>query len=159
MLGRADIDALVGEKNIEMMKDNHSNHARFAESFLCHPHSKVLVHTVEWVLRCYRSRGFHPNYWVAQLNAWVETLKKNLSPKSFEAIYPLYHWFIVNIPIFADLSDRQIRDGEDKKTSASAGFKNAVPLFVKGQRDFFNNRTEKGTILEEEKGKRADSSA
>lgn len=121
MLGRADIDALVGEKNIAMMKDNHNNHSLFVESVLHHPHSEVLVHTVEWVLRCYGSRGFQPDYWTAQLNAWLETIKKNLSPKSAEAICPLYHWFIMTVPALAGFSDPQTASAarEDKNSQSS----------------------------------------
>ena len=110
LLQRPDICDLVGEKNIEMMKDNHSNHARFIESILAHYDPEVLLETVLWVFRVYRSRGFHPVYWSAQLNAWVDILKEDLSPESFEAIYPFYEWMIVHIPHFTTVSDAMIGD-------------------------------------------------
>jgi len=108
MLNRTDITELVGEKNIQMMKDNHSNHALFVESFMINPDSNTLVDTVLWVFRSYRSRGFHQNYWSAQLNCWVEIIKQQLSEDSFNDIYPLYKWFTVNIPAFTDMSDKQL---------------------------------------------------
>lgn len=109
MLERPDIIELIGKKNnLEMMKDNHSNHARFILSILKLFHPEVLVETILWVFRVYRSRGFHYNYWVTQLNTWVDVLKKELTPKTFEAIYPLYHWMIIHIPIFSKLSDEQL---------------------------------------------------
>ena len=108
MLGRSDITELVGEKNFQMMQDNHSNHAHFVESFMINPDSTVLVDTVLWVFRSYRSRGFHQNYWAAQLNCWMEILKQQLSDDSFNDIYPLYKWFIVNIPAFTDISDQEL---------------------------------------------------
>ena len=108
MLARPDIKDLVGENNQDIMKDNHANHARFVESIMGKPDAGTLVETCLWVFRAYRSRGFHSNYWSAQLNTWVEVLKKSVSPSTAEAVYPLYHWFIVHIPDFKALSDAQM---------------------------------------------------
>lgn len=105
MLEREDINQLVGKANIEMMKDNHSNHALFVVSILSVPNAAVLVETVTWVFKAYRSRGFHPNYWASQLNAWLRVMEKHLNEASFREIFPLYNWFIVNIPIFTTLSE------------------------------------------------------
>ncbi len=108
MLQRADLDLLVGAGNHAMMQDNHHNHARFVESLLRHYDAEVLVDTVLWVFRAYRAHGFHLSYWPAQLNAWVTVLEQQLSPPSFAAIYPLYHWFIVHIPAFVALTDASV---------------------------------------------------
>ena len=62
MLGKADIEHLVGKENLGMMKDNHANHARFMHSIFTHSHPEVLVETVLWVFRAYRSHGFTTNY-------------------------------------------------------------------------------------------------
>lgn len=105
MLDRPDIRDLVGENNLEMMKDNHANHARFVNSILCRPNPEALVDTTLWVFRAYRSRGFHPAYWAAQIATWVEVLRSQLSAEAFREIYPLYHWFSVNIPAFTGLTD------------------------------------------------------
>lgn len=71
LLQRPDIHLMVGASNIDMMRDNHANHARFVESLLLHYSAETLVETVLWVFRAYRSHGFHLTYWPAQLNAWV----------------------------------------------------------------------------------------
>ena len=105
MLGRPDIMSLVGENNLDVMKDNHANHARFVAAILQKPDAQTLVETCLWVFRAYRSRGFHSTYWSAQLNTWVDVLKKTLTPSAAAAVYPLYHWFIVHIPDFTILSD------------------------------------------------------
>ncbi len=110
MLRRPDIHELVGEKNIDMMKDNHSNHARFVASILRYFHPEVLTDTVLWVFRSYSSRGFHKNYWSAQINAWIEIMRQELTPESFASVYPLYEWFSVNIPAFSNISDTQLRE-------------------------------------------------
>jgi hypothetical protein len=107
MLERNDIGALTGKDNIEMMKDNHSNHVRFIGSILKNNNPHVLVNTVLWVFRAYLHHGFTSNYWAAQLNAWFIILEETLSEKSYSEIYPYYEWMQVNIPIFVKVSKEE----------------------------------------------------
>lgn len=102
---RDDLDALVGVGNESMMKDNHSNHSRFVEAMLNEYNPEVLVDTVLWVFRAYRSHGFKLTYWSAQLNGWMTLLKEQMSEQSYLEIEPLYRWFIVNQSSFVELSD------------------------------------------------------
>jgi hypothetical protein len=108
MQERQDLDTLVGEKNISMMKDNHANHARFIASILHNYVPEKFVETVCWVFRAYRSHGFSLSYWSALLNTWIDVLKELMSEESFDEIYQYYEWMQVNIPIFIKLSDEQI---------------------------------------------------
>jgi len=108
MLERADIKELVGEINISMMKDNHANHVRFIASILRNHNPEILVDTVLWVFRAYRSRGFSSNYWAAQLNTWIEIIKEELSTETYLQVFPLYEWMQVNIPTFVKLSDEKL---------------------------------------------------
>ncbi|MEA4974415.1 MAG: hypothetical protein VB046_01625 [Paludibacter sp.] len=108
MLKRPDLLQLIGEGNVDMMKDNHANHVRFIASVLKNYHPEVLLDTVLWVFRAYRSHGFTTNYWAAQLNAWIIILKESLSVDTFNEIYPLYEWMQINIPLFVKLSDQQL---------------------------------------------------
>ena len=70
-----------------MTEDNNRNFSRFMESVFNHYQAEVLVETVLWVFRAYRSHGFQTTYWPANLNTWIEILKKEMSEKAFEAIY------------------------------------------------------------------------
>ncbi len=108
MLQREDIVSLVGENNLSMMKDNHENHARFISSILSNPNPEVLVETILWVFRAYRSHGFTTNYWAAQLNGWIQLLKSELSPDSYVEVYAYYEWMQVNIPMFVVVSDSDL---------------------------------------------------
>ncbi len=101
---RSDIDYMVGG-NRAMMEDNHRNHARFIASLFCTYSPAVLVDTVLWVFRAYRSHGFQLTYWPAQLDTWVEVLRRELTADTMAEVYPFYHWMIVNQPSFALLSD------------------------------------------------------
>lgn len=102
--GRKDVDALIGADNMDMMKDNHANHALFIESMLTTFDPTVLVETILWVFRAYKSRNFHDTYWAAQLNSWVDAIEGSCSKQNAENILPLYNWMTVNIPQFTALS-------------------------------------------------------
>ena len=108
MLERPEIEKLVGVDNVNMMKDNHSNHVRFIASILKHDNPEVFVDTVLWVFRAYRSHGFTSNYWATQLNTWIEILKKDLTEESFNQIYPYYEWMQIHIPVFVKITDNNI---------------------------------------------------
>ena len=108
MLNRKDINELVGAGNIEMMKDNNANHARFMESVFDNFIPEVLVDTVLWVFRAYRSRNFSSTYWSAQLNARINIFSKELSENTFNEILPFYKWMQVNIPIFNKLAEEEM---------------------------------------------------
>ena len=88
MKSRKDIDQLIGEGNISMMEDNHHNHYRFLISLFNHYQAEVLVETVIWVFKTYRSHGFRLTYWPAQLNHWIDLYKKHFTKKTFTEIYP-----------------------------------------------------------------------
>lgn len=109
MLAREDIFELVGgEKNITMMKDNHYNHLRFIGSIMQTPDAETLVDTVLWVFRAYMSRGFHTNYWAAQINTWTRILKENLSAESYIEVASVYNWLSINIPFFTIAADEKL---------------------------------------------------
>jgi hypothetical protein len=112
MIARSDLNLLIGEGNTAMMEDNHRNHGRFISSVLTNYQPEVLVETVLWVFRAYRSHGFHLTYWPAQLDQWVELFKTHLSQEAFNEIYPFYHWMIVNQPLFVMESDKMINTNE-----------------------------------------------
>lgn len=105
MLSRPDLVNLIGNDNQAMMQDNHQNHAQFMESMFTSFQPEVLVETVIWVFKAYRSHQFHSTYWSAQLNTWQQVLEKGLTPESYKEIQPFYHWMIVNIPVFSKLRD------------------------------------------------------
>jgi hypothetical protein len=77
----------------------------------------VLVETVLWVFRAYRSHGFQTTYWAANINIWLDMLREELSDETFAAIAPFYNWIIVNIPVFVKLTDEAI--AESVKTDES----------------------------------------
>lgn len=108
MENRPDLIEMVGFGNVEMMKDNHANHARFLESIFNQHAPEVLTDTILWVFRAYRSRNFSSTYWAAQLNSWIEIYKKELSPECYQEVYPYYNWMQINIPAFNQLAEDEL---------------------------------------------------
>ncbi|MFA6233716.1 MAG: hypothetical protein WC824_05920 [Bacteroidota bacterium] len=107
---RPDLIHLIGEGNQAMMEDNHRNHARFLESIFGHHSAEVLVDTILWVFRAYRSHGFKLTYWPAQLDSWIELYRTELTPETFREVEPFYNWMIIRNPSFAMLSDAYLGD-------------------------------------------------
>jgi hypothetical protein len=108
MENREDLLEMVGAGNVEMMKDNHANHARFMESIFNEHSPEILVDTVLWVFRAYRSRNFSSTYWAAQLNTWIEIYKMELSTECYNEVYPYYNWMQINIPTFNKLAEENL---------------------------------------------------
>ncbi len=106
MESRSDIVYLLGnESNIQIMRDNHNYHLKFVITIFQSPSPQVLVDTISWVFRSYRARGFHPAYWNAQIDCWIEVFKSLLTQETFNEIIPLYDWFNTSIPDFTRESD------------------------------------------------------
>jgi hypothetical protein len=108
MLARSDLDQLIGPGNASMMQNNSRNFTRFMTSVFVAYEPNVLVDTALWAFRTYRSHGFRVAYWPANLDTYVEILREELSPETLEAIYPFFHWLIVSIPAFAQLTDQEV---------------------------------------------------
>ncbi len=105
---RKDILKIIGVDNLDMMFDNHANHARFMSSIFTVYVPEVFVETILWVFRAYRSHRFTTNYWATQLNVWIQIIKQNMSPKAAVEILPYYEWMQINIPLFVKLSDDKL---------------------------------------------------
>lgn len=104
VLEHNNIDSLIGDANASMMRDNHTNHAKFMVSIFENYNPIVFVETILWAFRTYLSHGFHPKYWDLHLNAWLKTISQNLSKETSEQISPYYIWMLEKIPIFVELA-------------------------------------------------------
>jgi hypothetical protein len=108
MGSRPDLGRLIGEGNRSMMEDNSRNFCRFMSTLFSAYEPLVLVETALWVFRAYRSHGFQTTYWPANIDTFVQQARSELSPETFEALYPFFNWLIVNIPAFVKITDQQL---------------------------------------------------
>ncbi len=94
---RDDIEQLVGEHGVDMMIDNHRNHARFMAHLFKEYSGEVFVNTVLWVLKTYKAHGFQDIYWSAQIDCWLSVLKAMLDDADYQEIEPFYNWLVVHM--------------------------------------------------------------
>ncbi len=112
MTEREDIHDLLGVASLELMRDNHANHARFIGSILKVFQAEVLVETIIWVLRTYKSRGISSAYWAAQLNTWHIVISETLKEAEVANVLELYAWIQVHLPVFDKLA--QMESGQEQ---------------------------------------------
>jgi methanogenic corrinoid protein MtbC1 len=86
---RPDLGNMLGGLSPELMRENHENHARFMESVFRLKSGSVAVNTVAWVYRTYIARGFTPEYFREELNAWKEAVNLIMGEHS-ETIAQVY---------------------------------------------------------------------
>ena len=104
-LGRHEgLSALLGPNDPDVMSGNHANHAAFMSFVLSAGSAKLLVDTVAWVYRSYLSRGFSPEYFIAELSAWIDALAQHIDRKQAEPVIDVYRLMIHYHPRFVDLS-------------------------------------------------------
>jgi methanogenic corrinoid protein MtbC1 len=65
---------------------------------------ELLVRTVVWVYRAYRSRGFSYDYFASELEAWFDAVRKYLPPPSAEPIGAVYRWMCDHHRDFVELA-------------------------------------------------------
>lgn len=108
MLQRADLESLIGNDNQDMMIDNHTNHQCFMLSIFLSFQPDILVDTILWVFRAYKSHGFSMRYWPAQLEGWLSVFPQTLSPETRSEIEPYYNWMLNHIENFDFLAQQNI---------------------------------------------------
>ncbi|MCA1743579.1 MAG: hypothetical protein ABR542_08180 [Desulfonatronovibrio sp.] len=110
----SELEELIGTDNLESMLDNHANHGRFMHSIFTNFKPEVLVDTVIWVIRAYKSRGFRTKYWEVQLKTWIEILEKHLSPHAYTSISPVYYFILNNLDTFESLANQESIPSDQK---------------------------------------------
>ena len=68
---------LIGRNPLEMMRDNHRNHAAFMSTVFKLNSFELMARTVPWVYRAYHAKGFSYDYFLAELVAWQIAIHEN----------------------------------------------------------------------------------
>lgn len=89
------IKDLIGRNPIDLMKDNHRNHATFMATVFRINSFELLARTVPWVYRAYHARGFSYDYFPAELVAWQVAIHECLEKSDQKAeMLAVYKWMI-----------------------------------------------------------------
>lgn len=90
------VDLIGGASSIEVMQDNHRNHALFLTTVLHLSAFRLLASVLPWVYRTYHQHGFSHAYFPVELKAWQQALETELAPEAAAAIIPVYDWMLEN---------------------------------------------------------------
>lgn len=89
------IRALIGNNPIELMRDNHRNHAKFMATVFHLNSHELLVRTIPWVYRAYHARGFAFDYFPVELVAWQIAIYECIASADQKAeILAVYNWLV-----------------------------------------------------------------
>ncbi len=105
MKERDDLEELIGDGNLSMLEDNLENMVDFFDSIFINYDPKVLVDNVHWVFRTYRSHGFRPEFWLVNLNTFVDIIDEYLSEESFKELDKVLQWMIDHVDEFIELTE------------------------------------------------------
>lgn len=85
---------LIGSTPLNLMRNNHSNHAAFMTTVFKIGSYELLARTVPWVYRAYHARGFAYDYFPVELAAWKRALEEYLDAGHTAEIIAIYDWMI-----------------------------------------------------------------
>lgn len=83
---------LIGENTLNVMFDNHDNHARFLYTCMVLHDEKMVRETLDWVLDSYQARDFSSEYFPAVLQVWQQAVKTYIPEALQSEILDLYRW-------------------------------------------------------------------
>ncbi len=92
MSSREDIGNLIGKNPLSLAFENHRNHAIFMASVMSLNEFVLMLETLVWAYRSYRSRGFSYDYFPAHLSAWQKALKELIEPRLSDPVVRIYSW-------------------------------------------------------------------
>lgn len=93
MRERDDLAVLIGPNNLEIMYENHRNHAAFMTSVLHFGNYGLLAQTLPWVYRTYYNRGFSHAYFATVLPVWMGVIREFMGEGS-AGIQSVYKWLL-----------------------------------------------------------------
>lgn len=94
LTGLPDILHLIGGNPLEVMYQNHHNHARFMTNIFKFNQWELLVMTIPWVYHAYHSHGFEYNYFLSELNAWIAAIEAELPWEHARPVTTVYRFMI-----------------------------------------------------------------
>jgi len=85
---------LVGAGRLEMMRNNHQNHADFMAAVFALNDYRLLARTLVWVYRAYHNHGFSYDYFPVELKAWLSALSSQFGENGLPTITAVYNWIL-----------------------------------------------------------------
>lgn len=89
-----EISRLIGGNSLDLMRNNHDNHAAFMSTVFKIGSHELLARAIPWVYRAYHARGFSYDYFPVELTAWKRAVEKHLDHVHSSEINEIYDWMI-----------------------------------------------------------------
>ncbi|MFW6229755.1 MAG: cobalamin-binding protein, partial [Halanaerobium sp.] len=77
---RDDINKLIGYNSLNIMHDNHENHAIFMSNVFQVNEYQLFKTTLPWVYKAYRNQGFSYDYFQVEIKAWIQAINEFIDP-------------------------------------------------------------------------------
>ena len=103
-----DIHTLIGNNSMQVMLDNHANHAAFMETVFSLGNYALLCKTIPWVYHSYHSHHFSYDYFPVELRAWKEAIETSLDRDLMSPILTVYDWMLEHHESFIQLSQAEL---------------------------------------------------
>lgn len=95
LVSNSKIFDLIGRNPLEMMRDNHRDHAALMSTVFKLNSFELMVRTFPWVYRAYHAKGFAYDYFLAELVAWQIAIREHLhSVEQKSEILAAYIWLV-----------------------------------------------------------------
>jgi methanogenic corrinoid protein MtbC1 len=127
MTARPDLAHLIGNNPVEVMHNNHSNHAQFMSNVFLLNEYELLARIVVWVYRSYHARGFSYDYFPIELDTWIRSIREHMIPDYAAPIIEVYRWMISHHDIFIELAAIEENPEDDRLDSS---LKNSYHTFL-----------------------------
>jgi len=124
---RDNLDDLIGSNSLNVMYDNHKNHAAFMINAFKINDYRFLFSTIIWVYSTYKNHNFSYNYFLVELNAWIEAVNNYISSKNATSINKVYKWMLENHDDFIQGSKKY----KNADLIIMENFKEEYPSFIK----------------------------
>lgn len=104
MSSRKELATLIGKNPLNIMFDNHKNHAAFMSNVFYFNNYYLLVRMVPWVYRTYYNHGFSYEYFPAHLRVWQQLIEKYFSSHIGNPLFKVYEWLLSHHQDFISLA-------------------------------------------------------
>lgn len=121
------INLLIGNNPLQVMKMNHRHHCSFMQTVFCLNDFKLLARTVVWVYRAYHQHGFSFDYFPIELNTWIKAVESSPDADLMRPVIAIYRWMLDAHDTFSALAlEKSIPDLaiQTDWVATKEGFKN-----------------------------------
>ncbi len=102
------INELTGFNPRQIMYDNHRHHQEFMHAVFCISDYRLLVRTVPWVYRAYKSLNFSYEYFPIELQAWISSMEQTEFSDTMKPIIEIYRWMISKHDKMVELAEKNV---------------------------------------------------